>query len=273
MENIYARLMRVRNTILQENETFKSGSNLHLKFKYYELKDFIPRAMKLFEENNICSVFCLEKEKATLTLHDMQESESKQDPIVFEIYTGERNEANLMNNLMSWAEGNRALITEFKDVMEKGWTRDEPAIKKMLLSATEKPYKDFPGVAMQSIGASNTYLKRYLYLNALELCEQDEIEKTLGESESKYAPQNKYQNSFKNSENKYSPQDKDQTAFKDLVDCQSIEEINKVLSDKSYNFLKIWQDFPDSCRALLAVHFKKLNATYSKEHNGFISKN
>ena len=261
MENIYVRLMRVRNTILQENETFKSGSNGHLKYKYYELKDFIPRTMKLFEENNICSVFCLEKEKATLTLHDMQESENKQEPIVFEIYTGERNEAYLMSNLMSWAEGNRALITEFKDTMSKGWTRDEPAIKKMLLSATEKPYKDFPGVAMQSIGASNTYLKRYLYLNALELCEQDEIEKTLGESENKYKKVNSI------------PQDNEQNPFKDLVDSQSIDEINKVLSDKSYNFLKIWQDFPDSCRALLTVHYKKLNATYSKEHNGFISKN
>lgn len=106
----------------------KSGYNKHLNFKYFELADFLPTAIKLLRDKGLCPIFCIGYdsngiEMATLTL-------------------------------MRGAE--RIAFT----------------------TPTDTP-SNMSGI--QALGAKHTYLKRYLYMNLLDLTENDIVDASIGE--------------------------------------------------------------------------------------------
>ena len=49
-ENVYQKLLKARATFLN-SEVTKSGKNMQLAFKYFELDDIVPIATKIFGEN------------------------------------------------------------------------------------------------------------------------------------------------------------------------------------------------------------------------------
>lgn len=67
--NIYAKLMKVR-VEFHKLGIKKSGFNNHLKFKYFELDDFLVQATELLERYSLCSVISFTDEQAILTLID-----------------------------------------------------------------------------------------------------------------------------------------------------------------------------------------------------------
>lgn len=117
--SIYAKLAQARVKLQKENLK-KTGNNR--SFKYFELKDFLPRVNEIFEELKMCAVVRYSSELATLTIYDCEKDES----------------------------------IEFTS----------PMVKKALPSGTE----------IQNLGAIQTYQRRYLYLTALEIVEDDLVD-------------------------------------------------------------------------------------------------
>ncbi len=117
--SIYAKLAQARVKLQKENLK-KTGNNR--SFKYFELKDFLPRVNEIFDELKMCAVVRYSSELATLTIYDCEKDES----------------------------------IEFTS----------PMVQKALPSGTE----------IQNLGAIQTYQRRYLYLTALEIVEDDLVD-------------------------------------------------------------------------------------------------
>lgn len=126
-KSLYELLQEVRYEIAN-TELKKSGYNGYGKFNYFELKDFLPTATKLFRDKGLCSIFQIAVgsngfEYAVLTIVKGPEQ------IEFKVPTAESN--NSSNPI-------------------------------------------------QNLGAKITYLRRYLYMIALDLVENDIIDATSG---------------------------------------------------------------------------------------------
>ena len=65
--NVYQKLLKARATFLG-SEVTKSGKNMHLAFKYFELDDIVPIATKIFEEIGLISLVSFEDEKAIMRI-------------------------------------------------------------------------------------------------------------------------------------------------------------------------------------------------------------
>ena len=65
--NVYQKLLRARATFLGSAVT-KSGKNMHLAFKYFELDDIVPIATKIFEEIGLISLVSFEDDKAIMRI-------------------------------------------------------------------------------------------------------------------------------------------------------------------------------------------------------------
>lgn len=65
--NVYQKLLKARATFLAANAK-KSGKNMTLAFKYFELDDIVPIATKIFEEIGLISVVNFTTDTATLTI-------------------------------------------------------------------------------------------------------------------------------------------------------------------------------------------------------------
>lgn len=128
-KNIKAKLQEAR-VRLQQTSLQKSGENAFARFKYYELKDFMPAVNSIFNDLGICSNFSIEDGVATLEIMDVEEDESIR------------------------------FTSPVTNVDLKGCT------------------------AIQGIGAMHTYMKRYLYLNALEIVENDILDASVKPNES-----------------------------------------------------------------------------------------
>lgn len=133
-KNILKKLQKLRAEVtkaIKEGEIKKSGVHKHkgkTRFKYFELKDFIPFVNEKMEQLGMTSVVNFyrndEKKQATLTLFN---TDDPTDSIYFDC----------------------------------PWTDAE------LRGGATK---------IQEQGASHTYLRRYLWTNALELTEKDPVE-------------------------------------------------------------------------------------------------
>jgi len=121
--NIYQRLALVREKFASAGIT-KSGKNIQLKSKYFELDDIVPIAMPLFHEQNLIPMVNFTKDDATMTILDMT------DPQTTIVFTAPMRE---------WL-GNSAVTP------------------------------------VQALGATETYMRRYLYQQALDIVEADEME-------------------------------------------------------------------------------------------------
>jgi hypothetical protein len=132
MSNIYEKIQSVR-VELQKLNLQKTGKNQ--SFKYYELKDFLPEVMELFQKHKLFSNISFGQQFATLTLINTEKTDERE----------------------TWT----STIAEAK-------TRCSSPI--------------------QDLGAMQTYLRRYLYMNALEIVEDDMLDGNSGKKDNAEAP-------------------------------------------------------------------------------------
>ena len=128
-ENVYQKLLKARAMFLASN-TQKSGKNMQLAFKYFELDDIVPVATKIFEEVGLISLVSFEGDRAIMQILNTDAPE--------EI---------------------ASFTTPFATL--------EPIVSNTGKKATNE---------MQALGSSITYMRRYLYMIALDICEPDEID-------------------------------------------------------------------------------------------------
>ena len=82
--NVYQKLLKARTMFLASN-TQKSGKNMHLAFKYFELDDIVPIATKIFEEVGLISLVSFGENSATMNILNTdipEESVSFSTPMV-----------------------------------------------------------------------------------------------------------------------------------------------------------------------------------------------
>lgn len=184
--SIYAKLAQARVKLQKENLK-KTGNNR--SFKYFELKDFLPRVNEIFDELKMCAVVRYSPELATLTIYDCEKDES----------------------------------IEFTS----------PMVQKALPSGTE----------IQNLGAIQTYQRRYLYLTALEIVEDDLVDSIPPEKteQKKQESQKRYNESTQQNVNSI-PREQYHKEVENLrkrllnKTKEQIEE--EKLYDKSINWLK-----------------------------------
>lgn len=130
--NVYQKLLKARANFLN-SDTKKSGKNMHLAFKYFELDDIVPVATKIFEEVGLISIANFTADTASMTIVNTDNGE---ESITFS--------------------------APFNQIA--------PIVSNSGKQATNE---------MQALGSSITYMRRYLYMIALDICEPDNIEPTL----------------------------------------------------------------------------------------------
>ena len=129
MNNIYSKMQKARCEF-QEKPLKKSGHNKFAGYHYFELGDFLPTINVLLEKHNLCSNISFDKDMATLTIIN---SENTDEKLVF---------TSPMSN---------ASLKGCHDV--------------------------------QNLGAVQTYLRRYLWVNAFEIVESDGLDATTGKDD------------------------------------------------------------------------------------------
>lgn len=132
-ENVYQKLIKARAEFLKANIQ-KTGKNMHLSFKYFELNDIVPIAIRIFSEMGLIPIVEFTQEQATMNIVNCDEPN---------------------DNILFSAPFNQ--IT--------------PIISNAGNKATNE---------MQALGSSITYMRRYLYMIALDICEEDKIEESIG---------------------------------------------------------------------------------------------
>lgn len=132
--NVYRRLLTARVKFL-DSGVEKSGKNMHLSFKYFELEDIVPPATKIFDEVGLIPLVSFTTDMATMTVVNIDNPE---ETIAF-----------------------TAPFNQIAPIMSNAGKQ-----------ATNE---------MQALGSSVTYMRRYLYMIALDVCENDSIDATLGD--------------------------------------------------------------------------------------------
>lgn len=130
--NVYQKLLKARAMFLGANAK-KTGKNMQLSFKYFELDDIVPIATKIFEEVGLISLVSFEEDKAVMRVLNTDNPEES-----------------------------TTFVAPFKPL--------EPIVSNIGNKVTNE---------MQALGSSITYMRRYLYMIALDICEPDSIDGAL----------------------------------------------------------------------------------------------
>ena len=131
--NIYQKLLKARAMFL-EADVKKTGKNMHLSFKYFELEDIVPTATRIFGEVGIVPLVNFTADTATMT---MVNTDNPEETVTF--------------------------ISPFNQIA--------PIVSNAGKQATNE---------MMALGSSITYMRRYLYMIALDICESDGIDANAG---------------------------------------------------------------------------------------------
>lgn len=134
--NVYQKLIKAREMFLQ-SDIQKTGKNMHLSFKYFELEDIVPTVISIFSEIGLLSVISFDDSIAKMTIINTDNVEENVD-------------------------------------FTAPFTPLQPIISNTGKQATNE---------MQALGSSITYMRRYLYLIAMDIVESDSIDSELGKDE------------------------------------------------------------------------------------------
>ena len=155
--NLYEKLQKCR-VELQNQNLKKSGYNKFAGFKYFELGDFLPAINELFNRHKLTSHF---------KIYGNRTKKIENFPVrVEEGYNGKKNYVVDIKNEEIHDERLAVLtiidIENPEDKIEFSSTVEDATVKGML--------------PIQQLGSIHTYLRRYLYMNALEIVESDIVD-------------------------------------------------------------------------------------------------
>ena len=159
--NIYEKLQAVRCE-LQALNLKKTGKNNFIKFSYYDLGDLLPSINILCQKHKITPIISFDPDYATLEIYDAEKSGETYDKIVF---TSPFARAEVGQN-------KQALIASYAKAFNcTPLDLPESVIDYIVKNET---------MDIQSLGAAETYQRRYLYLTAFEIVEHDALDSGIG---------------------------------------------------------------------------------------------
>ena len=162
--NIFAKMNVVRTELSKNLE--KSGKNDYSHYDYFQLADFIPTLLKLCNDNGLFTQFWIGRDKVKLpgkvTKTNLLDAEGHV------VETTETIEENFQ-----YVEQAHLVVydVETQDTIE--FTKET---RECSLSAAQP---------IQNLGSKTTYMKRYMYMDAFEIVENDKIEEETGKPEPK----------------------------------------------------------------------------------------
>ena len=139
--NVYSKLAIARKK-LQEKPLKKSGYNKFSNFSYFELGDFLPRINEIFAEIGLCSVFRIEDECKSVDPDGVVAEHGKTASLLI------INAENPSDKVMC----------------------SSPVAEATVKGATP----------IQILGSEHTYMRRYLWLEAMEITENDGMDAVSG---------------------------------------------------------------------------------------------
>jgi hypothetical protein len=125
--NVYQKLQLARENFLA-SEVKKTGKNMHLAFKYFELEDIVPTATRLFSEIGLTAIMNFHEDMASMLIVNTDEPSDS-----------------------------FSIVAPFHPIAPNKGTNE-----------------------MMALGSSITYMRRYLYMIALDICEADAIDANAG---------------------------------------------------------------------------------------------
>lgn len=146
--NVFQKLILARKRFLERNVK-KSGVNRQLEFQYFELQDIVPSATRIFQNVGLLGVV-------------------KFPPAVKNVVDGSATEpVATMTVINTDAPDEKIEFTvPYREVEQ---------IKNKSGGNVTNP--------LQALGSSVTYLRRYLWMLAMDIVEQDDVDATLGQPE------------------------------------------------------------------------------------------
>ena len=157
--NLYAKLNVVRVELSKDLE--KSGTNSYSKYNYFQLKDFMPRALELCNEQGLFTKFWIDKEKIELpskktTQHIFDDNGERKSEIVNE------------ENNFQYVEYAYVLVVDVESGEQELFKKET---REVTLQASQP---------IQNLGGKSTYMKRYMYMDVFEINENDSVEEETG---------------------------------------------------------------------------------------------
>lgn len=135
-KNVYQKLAAAR-VALQKSNLRKSGKNQYAGFSYFELSDFLPRINEIFAEIGLCSRFRIDRARQEFV-----------EGIVLEV-------------------PETAVLT----IINTDNTGEQIDFESVTADAQMKGAS-----AIQQLGSVHTYMRRYLWLEAMEITECDSMD-------------------------------------------------------------------------------------------------
>lgn len=146
--NVYQKLSLARKRFLERNVK-KSGVNRQLEFQYFELQDIVPSATRIFQNLGLLGVVQF-------------------PPVEKNAETGLASEPVAIMTVLNTDRPSETIdfTVPYREVEQ---------IKSNAGKSVTNP--------LQALGSSVTYLRRYLWMLAMDIVEQDDVDATLGQQE------------------------------------------------------------------------------------------
>lgn len=159
LKGVKAKLQTARVALMQTNLK-KSGKNDFAHFEFFQLKDFLPEAQKIFTKLGLTSNYTIMPRVIATT------TETEGEKVI-----------------------SSPIIRDIARLVIKDMETDETEIFEMEAAPVQIGNNTKQNI-YQAAGGRSTYYKRYLYRDALEIEEDDESDTVLGAPEVNYqAPQ------------------------------------------------------------------------------------
>ena len=157
--NLYAKLNVVRVELSKSLE--KSGKNNYSKYDYFQLKDFMPKAIELCNEQGLFTKFWMDKEKIELP-------SKKTTQHIFDENGGIKSDIISEEDNFQYVEYAYVLVVDVESGAEELFKKET---REVALQASQP---------IQNLGGKNTYMKRYMYMDVFEINENDAVEEETG---------------------------------------------------------------------------------------------
>ena len=154
--NIFAKMNVVRTELSKYLK--KGGKNNYSNYSYFQLDDFIPTLLQLCNDNGLFTQFWIGRDKVDMPTETVEVTTTDAEGNTITTKTTKEN--------FQYAEFAHLVVydVETQDTME--FTKETANCS---LSGAQP---------IQNLGSKTTYMKRYMYMDAFEIVENDKIEET-----------------------------------------------------------------------------------------------
>ena len=156
--NIFAKMNVVRTELSKYLK--KGGKNNYSNYSYFQLDDFIPTLLQLCNDNGLFTQFWIGRDKVDMPTETVEVTTTDAEGNTITTKTTKEN--------FQYAEFAHLVVydVETQDTME--FTKETANCS---LSGAQP---------IQNLGSKTTYMKRYMYMDAFEIVENDKIEEETG---------------------------------------------------------------------------------------------